>query len=84
VSAELERREIVGVAICRAMQASCTCALPAGHIGPHVCESAMCGGSWSWDDGKFRIHRLPSGGIFGPLLDALAFPFHLYDDEGEP
>jgi hypothetical protein len=49
------------VVVCDQQEASCVCALPYGHHGPHACD---CGGRWTLDqDGEFVAVRLP--GIFG-------------------
>lgn len=73
---ELERREITGRVLCLAVAAACVCDLEAGHDGPHECyERSLCAGSWSGSqaEGNFRVHRLPKGGIYGGLMDALGF-----------
>jgi hypothetical protein len=31
---------------CGLVEASCVCAEPKGHAGPHVCQSDTCRGSW--------------------------------------
>jgi hypothetical protein len=40
--------------------ACCTCALVAGHPGPHECVSEDCAGQWTFDaDGRLLVIRLP-------------------------
>jgi hypothetical protein len=47
--------------ICGAVAASCTCALPVDHDGPHECNPSLCTGSWSgdMDMDDFEVVRLP-------------------------
>lgn len=52
--------------VCDTREAECRCVLPPNHDGPHECDPAICGGSWTFgEDGQFRIVRIPRPGGYG-------------------